>query len=161
MTGLRNSLAEGNLAARLYAERLTRFLDWVDHFFDDAGKANQTLFPHAFGLRTSAPLWTASAFDRCLLLALIYPVAAIFVIWAISGHVGPAETALRLKSGLSGWQRSVVATGVGFPIFGSWRIVRLHRSLANKVLTVTEYLKSKEILGVRFLAFFYNYGCFC
>jgi hypothetical protein len=27
---LRNSLAEGNLAARLYAERLTQFLNWTD-----------------------------------------------------------------------------------------------------------------------------------
>jgi hypothetical protein len=30
---LRNRLIEGNLAARLYAERLTRFLDWIDCFF--------------------------------------------------------------------------------------------------------------------------------
>jgi hypothetical protein len=29
------------------------------------------------------PLWTAPAFDRCLLLALIYPIMAIFLIWAV------------------------------------------------------------------------------
>jgi hypothetical protein len=78
---LRESLAEGNLAARLYAERLTRFLDWVDRFFGDAGMADRTLFPHAFGLTTPAPLWTAPAFDRCLLLALLYPILTIFSIW--------------------------------------------------------------------------------
>jgi hypothetical protein len=61
---LRNSLAEGNLAARLYADRLTRFLDWIDHFFGDASMADRRLFPHAFGLRTPAPLWTAVALDR-------------------------------------------------------------------------------------------------
>jgi hypothetical protein len=99
---LRNSLAEGNMAARLYAERLTRFLDWVDRFFGDAGMADRTLFAHAFWLRTPAPLWTAPAFDRCLLLALYYPVATIFVIWAVSGHVGPAEAALHLQPDLSG-----------------------------------------------------------
>jgi hypothetical protein len=66
---LRASLAEGNIAARLYAEWLSRFHDWIDHFFRDAGMPDRTLFPHAFGLRTPAPLWTASAFDRCLLLA--------------------------------------------------------------------------------------------
>jgi len=33
---LRASLAGGNLAARLYAGRLTRFLDAVDRFFGDA-----------------------------------------------------------------------------------------------------------------------------
>jgi hypothetical protein len=47
--GLRNSLGGGNLAARLYAERLTSVLNWVDRFFGDAGMAHRTLFPHAFG----------------------------------------------------------------------------------------------------------------
>jgi hypothetical protein len=69
--GLRNNLAEGNVAARLYSEWLTRFLDWIDRFFGDAGMADRTLFPRAFGLRRPAPLWTAPAFDRCLLLALV------------------------------------------------------------------------------------------
>jgi hypothetical protein len=124
---LRKSLAEGNMAARIYAERLTRFLDWIDRFFGDDGKADQTLFPHAFGLKTPAPLWTAPALDRCLLLALFYPVAAIFVIWAISGHVGPAEAALHLKPDLSGWQRGLAAAWVvGFVVsmFFWWRSAR-------------------------------------
>jgi hypothetical protein len=95
---LRESLSAGNLAARLYGDRLRRFLDAINRFFGDFGKADATLFPHAFGLRTPAPLWTAPAFDRCLLLALIYPIATIFIIWTISGHVGPAEAALGLKA---------------------------------------------------------------
>jgi hypothetical protein len=41
---LRKSLAEGNIAARLYAERLTRFLDWIDHFFGDVGTRGQRAF---------------------------------------------------------------------------------------------------------------------
>jgi hypothetical protein len=109
---LRISLAKGNMAARLYADRLTRFLGWIDQFFGDAGMADRTLFPRAFGLRTPAPLWTAPAFDRCLLLALIYPVVTIFGIWAISGHVGPAEAALRLRPDLPGWQRGLATAGV-------------------------------------------------
>jgi hypothetical protein len=36
------SLAGGNLAARLYADWLTRFLDAVDCFFGDAGMADLT-----------------------------------------------------------------------------------------------------------------------
>jgi hypothetical protein len=83
---LRESLTGGNLAARLYARWLQRFLDAIDRFFGDAGMADRTLFPHAFGLQKPAPLWTAPAFDRCLLLALIYPIATILVIWAVSGH---------------------------------------------------------------------------
>jgi hypothetical protein len=99
---LRASLKEGNLAARLYARWLTKFLDWIERFFGDAGMADRTLFPHAFGLKTPAPQWTAPAFDRCLLLALNYPIATIFLIWAISGHVGPAEAALGLQPDLPG-----------------------------------------------------------
>jgi hypothetical protein len=81
-----NSLAEGNMAARLYAARLAKFLDWIDHFFGDAGMADRTLFPHAFGLKTPAPLWTAPSLDCCLFLALLYPIATISAIWAISAH---------------------------------------------------------------------------
>jgi hypothetical protein len=71
--------------------------------------ANRMLFPHAFGLKTPAPLWTTPALDRCLLLAFIYLIATIFLIWAISGHVGPAEEALALKPNLPGWSRALAA----------------------------------------------------
>jgi hypothetical protein len=124
---LRASLVEGNLAARLYAQQLAAVLDAVERFFGDAGMANQTLFPRAFGLRTPAPLWTAPGFDRCLLLALIYPLATIFVIWAISGHVGPAEAALGLTSDLSRWQRGITAAWVAFCIFAMWRYTQAVR----------------------------------
>ncbi len=59
---LRNSLAEGNMAARLYARRLTAFLDAVDRFFEDAGKADHTLFPHAFGLKMPGTTMDRSGF---------------------------------------------------------------------------------------------------
>jgi len=110
-TTLRDSLTKGNLAARLYAERLTRFLNWIDRFFGDAGMADRTLFPHFFGLRTPAPLWTAPAFDRCMLLAAIYPVVTILIIWAVSGQVGQAGEALLLKLDYSAWQRGLLVAG--------------------------------------------------
>jgi hypothetical protein len=118
---LRGSLVKGNIAARLYADRLTRFLDWVDRFFRDAGMADRTLFPHAFWLRTPAPLWTAPALDRCLLLALFYPILIIFVIWAVSGHVGPAESSLRLNPNVPAWQRAAAAVAVGCLLLLPWR----------------------------------------
>jgi hypothetical protein len=118
---LRASLAGGNLAGRLYTKWLTAFLDGVERFFGDKGMANRTLFPRAFGLKTPAPLWTAPAFDRCLLLALIYPIATIFVIWAISGDVGPAEAALGLKRDLQFWRRGLAVAAIGFATFASWR----------------------------------------
>lgn len=102
---LRESLTTENLAARLYTRWLTKSLDKVDRFFGDAGMADHTLFPHAFGLQTPAPLWTAASFDRCLLLALVYPIAIIFLIWTVSGHVGPTEAALQLTPGMPVWRR--------------------------------------------------------
>jgi hypothetical protein len=130
---LRNSLAESNVPARLYAEQLTRFLDRIEHFFGDAGMAERTLFPHAFGLRTPAPLWTAPALDCCLFLALLYPIATISGIWAISGHVGPAETAFRLQANLFAWQRVSVAAAIGLVAYGYWRAatqINIWKSLA-------------------------------
>jgi len=104
---VRNNMEKGGKPALLYAQWLTKFLDAVDRFFGDTGMADRTLFPHAFGLKTPAPTWTAPAFDRCLLLAFIYPIATIFVIWVISGHVGPAESALGLRPGVPGWARGI------------------------------------------------------
>jgi hypothetical protein len=118
---LRENLARGGTPARLYQERLTQFLDWIDKFFGDAGRADRTLFPHAFGLKKPAPLWTAPAFDRCLLLALIYPIATIFLIWAVSGHAGPAEAALYLGPDLPGWRRGLAVAAIGLSAFAMWR----------------------------------------
>src|SRR5260370_2149026 len=117
---LRASISGGNLAARLYADWLTKFLDAVDRFFGDAGMADRTLFPRAFGLKTPAPLWTAPAFDRCLLLALVYPIATIFIIWAVSGHVGPAEAALGLKADIAGWQRGIALGAMAIAALAVW-----------------------------------------
>src|SRR5258708_1601284 len=118
---LRESLSGGNMASRLYADWLTKFLDAVDRFLGDAGMADRTLFPGTFGLKKPVPLWTAHAFDRCLLLALIYPIATIFTMWAVSGHVGPAETALDLHRDLSAWQRGVLVAFVGLVGYACWR----------------------------------------
>jgi hypothetical protein len=114
---LREGLAGDNPAARLYARWLIKFLDWIERFFGDQGMADRTLFPHAFGLAKPAPLWTAAGFDRCLLLAVIYPIAAILLIWTISGHVGPAEAALGLEPEIPFFRRGLVAMAAGFSAF--------------------------------------------
>jgi hypothetical protein len=117
-------LSGENVATRIYSKGLRAFLDWIERFFGDVGMADRTLFPHAFGLKTPAPLWTAPAFDCCLLLALIYPIATIVLIWAISGHVGPAEAALGLKAGTPGWRRAVVAALIPLSLYGYWQFMR-------------------------------------
>jgi hypothetical protein len=121
---MRENLATGGAAARLYSRWLTAFLDRVDRFFGDAGMADRTMFPHAFGLQSPAPLWTAAAFDRCLLLALLYPIAMIFIMWAVSGHVGPAEAVLRLQRDLPGWTRGISVMAIGVSAVAFWRSFR-------------------------------------
>jgi hypothetical protein len=130
-TELRNSLAQGGLPARIYAERLKVTLDAVDRFFGDAGMADQTLWPRAFGLRTLAPLWTPASFDRCLLLALIYPLVVIFVMWAASGHVGPAEQALGLSKYIRGSSRSIALALLALSTSAYWRSVSSARASAR------------------------------
>jgi hypothetical protein len=110
---LREGLRGGNIAARLYTDWLTKFLGAVDRFFGDADMADRTLFPHVIGLKKAAPLWTVSAFDRCLLLALIYPITSVVIIWVISGHVGPAEAAFGLKPSFSWMQRTLIGLALG------------------------------------------------
>ena len=117
---LRTSLVQGNSAARLYVQWLTRSLDAVDRFFWDAGTVGQ----RAFGLKTPAPLWTVPAFYRCLLLALIYPIVTIVLVWTISGHVGPGEAALHLRSYLNPWWRWFSAAALVFSAVALWGVTR-------------------------------------
>jgi hypothetical protein len=48
-----------------------------------------------------------------LLMPVLLTVATIFVIWAISGDVGPADAALHLKPDLAGWQRGPCGVWAG------------------------------------------------
>jgi hypothetical protein len=115
---LRRTLATEGLAGRAYERWLTAALAAVDRFFGDAedGAAHGSLWPQAFGLRVPAPLWTPASFDRCLLLALLYPLATIVLFWLISGHVGEAERALGLAKGLTGWRRLGLSAGITFAL---------------------------------------------
>lgn len=122
---LREHLCHGGTMAQIYQRRLTRFLDAVDRFFGDGTQPFRTLFPRAFGLRTPAPLWTAPSYDRCLLLALIYPVASIFVLWAVSGHVGPAETALHLPAQSSHWRRALIIFSLLLELVAYTQFIRM------------------------------------
>ena len=119
---LRRGLTQDNLAARYYRRWLKRTLYWVQRFFRDAGMADRTLFPRIFGLQRPVPLWTSAAFDRCLLIAAIYPVVTIFVIWIVSGHAGPGGKAFGLQDGAHGSQRAAAAI---FLIGEFWALILL------------------------------------
>lgn len=118
---LRKSLGAHEDAKDGYARRLKAFLAKVDALFGDTDVTKQRFFL----LRERAALWTAPALDRCLLLALLYPIATLFLIWAISGHVGPAERALGLKPDNSGWVRSLWVGAIVLLGFILWTFARI------------------------------------
>lgn len=68
---LRSRLADGGTPAKIYIGLLQRFLDATDRFFGDFN-------------RDKPPLWTPASFDRCLLLALLYPILTIFAFWILT-----------------------------------------------------------------------------
>ena len=120
---LRARLSDGGSPTLIYGRLLTAFLNGVDRFFGDHDKAHLGVFQHAFWLRGSYPLWTGAASDRCLLLALIYPIVCILVIWAISGHVGPAEQVLGLPISAPEWQRGLLAGALAMAVIALWRCI--------------------------------------
>jgi hypothetical protein len=149
---LRESLSGENLVARIYVQRLRAFLDGMERFFGDVGMADRTLFPHFLGLKTSAPLWTAPAFERCLLLALIYPIVTIVLIWAISGHIGPAEAALHLPPGTSGLRRAAGMALICLSVFAWSRCYRVEGWVKKFVWFVIAIASASAIAGVYAIA---------
>jgi hypothetical protein len=93
---LRQRLFEGGTPAVVYNRWLAFVLEKVDEFFGDAGSKETSWIARALYLQTDGPRWTVRAFDRCLLLALVYPIVTVFAVWALSAHVGVAERALLL-----------------------------------------------------------------
>jgi hypothetical protein len=93
---LRRRLAAGGTPALVYNRWLGWVLEHADRFFGDQGRNDRSRIAELLGLQTPGPRWTAEAFDRCLLLALVYPLVSIILVWGVSGHVGIAEWALFL-----------------------------------------------------------------
>jgi hypothetical protein len=99
----REGLKTGGSFDRAYVGALGWALDRVDVFFGDVGRDN--------------PTWTAASYDRCLLLALVYPLAAMFAIWVASGQVGVAERAIGLPDGEAWFLRGSFAASTVVLIF--------------------------------------------
>jgi hypothetical protein len=68
---LRQELTEGGRPAKVYANWLKLALHQVDKFLGDAERNDRSWFARMLGWETPGPRWTAPAFDKCLLLALI------------------------------------------------------------------------------------------
>jgi hypothetical protein len=96
--GLRQSLELSGSFNRAYVTALSWALDKVDGFFGDAKPHARSMFARRLRIQTAGPTWTAYSYDQCLLLALVYPLATMFAIWIVFGHVGVAERALGLRA---------------------------------------------------------------
>jgi len=139
---LRLSLEAGGRAAEIYANQLVALLTRIDAFFGDRPSVQDFMrspepspWLRKLGFRRAYPLWTSPSYDRCLMLALAYPLAVIYFGWVISGEVGPAEQVLGLLN-LPLWQRLVVASGLGLMLWGFRHVRSLFRSIRALVPTI-------------------------
>jgi hypothetical protein len=105
---LRARLATGEGVGQIYERIVSRTISVTDGFFGDAGKADESWKPRAFGLREAAPMWTAASYDRCLQIALVYPLACIILVWAGWNDAGEAGAALGLRQTGDGQRWSVM-----------------------------------------------------
>jgi hypothetical protein len=122
---LKKGLSAGGRIGQAYEAALERVLDRVDRFFGDDGPGVRTLWPHAFGFRGRAPFWTAPAYDRCLTIALAYPIMVMLFIWAVSGHVGIAEMAFGLPAEAGPGRRATVLIFAAMTTFSLVRFTQV------------------------------------
>ncbi len=131
---LRLTLATGGTPAKVYANLLEWLLHKVDKFFGDAGRDDRSWFARRLGLETPGPRWTAPAFDKCLLLALVYPILTIYIVWFLTGEVvDDVKKAVHLPDlsgqsvGYSVLSRGLFGFGLVILIYVFWRGLRAKR----------------------------------
>jgi hypothetical protein len=121
---LRESLLAGGSFDRAYTGLLGRALFHVDRFFDGRNRGVPWAVARLLKQPGEGPTWTSASYDRCLLLALIYPFATMLAIWLAFGHLGIAEKALRLREAASAAVRAGGAAAITVAGFVFWRTAR-------------------------------------
>jgi hypothetical protein len=145
---LRASLSAGGTPARIYAQWLEKALHAVEHFLGDQELRRRSVPARAIGLRREVPLWTAPALDRSILLAFAYPQATIFLIWVISGRVGPAETVAGLPNIALFWLRFVSLATMAI---GGFAYFKCH-TLAHRIAAARKSGAAPELLAAQWRA---------
>ena len=102
------SLRLGGDLRRHYVFWVSRALNRVDRFLGDDGKAEWSLRVRLIDNHRPAPYWTGWSFDKCALLAVVYPLAAMFCTWAWAGEAGEFGDALGFAVATSSWRRAIV-----------------------------------------------------
>ncbi|MFN7055008.1 hypothetical protein [Hyphomonas sp.] len=103
---------KGGRLGHTYSAGVGAALDRIDRFFGD-GDNYEKRGHHAY--------WSGASLDRCLGLAVAYPVLTLIISWLVSGYVGPVEQAILLAEGTTGLQRlSTAAALVALTITSIW-----------------------------------------
>jgi len=142
------------LAGKIYSKLIKEALNWTEKLLADDSEKTTSLWPRAFGLQNNYSLWTAPSYDRCLYLALIYPVLGLFIVWAFTGESGHFEEALSLKGQVSDLRWWIISLMIllGFTIYRAKQSIRFVRTLWLVIAAVT-YLIFVELfldyLGTR------------
>jgi hypothetical protein len=117
---LRQRLTDGESAGQFYERAIGGMLDRIDRFYGD-NATQQPELSRWLRLDKDARLWTAASYDRSLLIAFLYPLLICFLLWAATGQVGVAETALGLRADAPAWQRALLALTLIAGFFTLWR----------------------------------------
>ena len=100
-----------------YRNEITNKLNGVARWFGDADHLNSNRLCGQLGLVQARTLWTSESYDRCMFLALLYPLVCLFIFWVINGTTGPAEQALGLTATQSMLGRIGTAGGLLVAMF--------------------------------------------
>lgn len=104
---LKSRLVEGEGAIYAYRHRLLLLLNWVDRFFEQSN--NKT--PYKMNE------WSAKAFERCLMLCVMYPLIAVLIGWTLFGNAGAFGQALGFENNSNTLFRYVYMSGFIFCVF--------------------------------------------
>lgn len=121
-TLLLNRLKKSGNLRQLYGRLLWRALNRLDRLLGDAGRAEMSL-PSPFGNRRRWPYWTAISFDRCALIAMMSPLAAMLLLWICTGDTDDVGQALGLRRHVDDaghWLDAIPLLLFGVAVFG-WR----------------------------------------
>jgi hypothetical protein len=133
---LRSALQGGGHWRRLYIQLLTRALDRLDQSLGDVGKAAFSL-SSPFGNREVNPYWTGWSFDRCALLAAIYPLLSLFIVWVWTGEAGPIAELLGMKSAAAWWSRLISAAVLMAFVCFVWRCIHKKDTFVSLLLILS------------------------
>ncbi len=133
----RRRIGSGGFPAEFYDRGITALLAWSERFFGDVGQ--------------DKPCWSAASYDRCLLLAVVYPVITIFLLWVFNGGaVGLAETALGFEHNVSDWRRGLALLSL-LPLAGViiWIKMAIETNLSWRhfVLVLGAYVVALVVAG--------------